>query len=531
MSISYNLAPNPKWYISDLSGRPLGGGYMATFRSLNPSQIKLVYQDQAGNFPWPYVTIPNVGSLGILFDENGSQGPFYWAFDTANPQETYYLEVYDSDGVLQWTIDNFTPPSGSGGSIITTAVDLENIVVNNVMYRNTGSTPISTSQVLRLAPGAHSGLATTSSNANPDIYFLKNNLNATDNISFPRFTLGDTSFAPDTTPYDYFQYECTNSPASETQKCVQFPITKNVQNLSNQQVTVTIWARYLSGTGTITLLFRQFFGNGGSPSADVLTTVQTFTLSNIWQKFSITTTIPSVTGKTLGSCANDALFLQVQMPLGVPTKINFTKPSVYIGDLSPSSDYHTYDMIDAIINAPRTGYVFGSYDLVAPPGYIALDDGSIGSSGSVATQKGTDVFPLYNWLWTNVSQPSSNANCPVSGGLGANAVSDFTANKTLTLPRALGRVFSGSGTGSGLTAHALGQFGGEEAHTQTIAEMPAHNHPGSTVGAEDQAGGTPFVRSGPAQDHTIALNIASQGGGTPFNVIQPTSYLNYFIKL
>lgn len=537
MTITYTLAPNPKWYIADLVGRPLGGGYLATFRSLPPQQIKLVYEDPAGVFPWPYVIIPNVGSMGILFDENGSQGPFYWEFDSANPEETYYLEVYDANGILQWTVDDFTPPSGGGGSIITEAIDLENIIVNNIMWRNTGSTPISTSEFMVVAPGAHAGLSQTASNAGPDICFIKNNLNAIDTIAFPKFNLGSTPFMPDVTPYDYLEYTCSNAPTGEIQKCFQFPITKNIQNLGNQVATVTIWAQYRGGTGTLTLQWRQFFGDGGSPSPDVITVIDTLPLSNEWEKFVVTTTIPSALNSppyNLGDCGNDALFLQVQMPLDVITIIDFTKPSVYLNNISPDIDYHTYDMIDGIINAPRTGYVFGSYDLIAPRGYLAMGDGTIGSSASGATNAGTYTFPLYNWLWMNVSNPSSNAWCPVTGGLGASAVVDFVANKPLALPLALGRTFAGAGTGAGLTDRILGQYLGSE--TISIAAMPAHNHPGSTVATTDHsptfspishAMGTD-VQSGTP---TLALSIATQGSGEANGNISPTSFLNYFIKL
>ena len=60
MTISYQLAPVPKWYIADLVGKPLGGGYLATFSSLDNTQLNPVYEDPAGAFVWPYVTIPNV---------------------------------------------------------------------------------------------------------------------------------------------------------------------------------------------------------------------------------------------------------------------------------------------------------------------------------------------------------------------------------------------------------------------------------------------------------------------------------------
>lgn len=633
MTISYSLAPNPKWYIADLVGRPLGGGYLATFRSLNKTQIKLVYEDPAGNFPWPYVTIPNVGSEGILFDENGAQGPFYFEFDTDNPSETYYLEVYDANGVLQWTIDNFTPPSGGGGSVITTAIDLENLVVNNTMYRNIGSTanPIAADFTF-LAPGAHQGLAVTPANGGPDICFIKNNTNAVDQLTFTPFTLGSTPLTGDVTPTQFLKYTCTNTPTGETQKVVQFPITQNVQNLTNQSVTITLWARGNSGTTTLLVQLRQFFGDGVGASPDVLFPVQTLNLTSGWAKYQMQTTVPNVSGKVLGGCRNDGLYLQIQYPLGASCDIDFCKPCMYLGNISPDEDYHTNDMVCAVIDSPRTADVKSSYNYTGnnyvPGGWIFMNDGTIGNPLSNATSRASfDTFPLYNLIWNG----TSDTFCPVinsSGvqvGRGSSAIADFTANNSISIPKALGRVLSGAaptgvnfskvitrsgstlilndtspfytGTlvefgnsggslpsplvintpyylivtgsttvavattlanaeagisialtsaGSGvsfmtgiLSAHPLASYVGEDQHAPVISEMATHNH-GITISQfRDLVGSigssnSIAVNQGQSQLSSlsnISATISNNGSGNKFNILQPTVYANYLIKL
>lgn len=532
MTMNYILSFNPKWYVANLIGLPLGGGYIATFSSLNHTQLKPIFEDPAGQFPWPYVVIPNVGSLGVLFDENGTQGPFYFEFDTNNPDDLYYIEVYDSKGNLQWTLDNFLPSDGSGGgSVITTALDLENLVINNVMWRNLGNGITNGNTFLNLCPGASAGLAKTASNYGPDVNFIKNNNNATDFISFPLFDLGDNLLTGDVTPVDYLNYACTNNPTGETFKYVQFPITKGVQNLSNQIITVSIWAKCAAGSAnTLDLQISQFFGDGGNGSLTIITPIQTLTLANNWQRYSISLSVPNISGLEIGFCGNDGLFLQIQYPLNSSCNISFTKPCMYLGNLSPVIDFHSYDMIDAVINSPRTGNVKIGYDVLDTStmhGYLGMNDGTIGSPSSGSTTRAaTDTFPLYNLLWNNVSDTWA----PVIGGRGADAISDFVANKPLTLTRALGRVLGQSGSGQGLTPRDLGQFIGEETHTQTIAELAAHTHdapPGhqfwlSQGGLNSGGGATPF---------SVEDSTASTGSSTPFNVMQPTSFANYFIKL
>lgn len=525
---TFTLAPMPKWYIADLTGKPLAGGSMYTYRSLDKTAFKFVYQDPNGTLLWPDP---------ILFDENGSQGPFYWEFDSANPLETYYIEVYDADGVLQWTIDQFTPPGGGGGgSGGSLGISIENLVVNNVMWRNLGPTPVAGNVLLKLAPGAHAALANKAANANglytgPDIYFIKNNNNATDTVSFPQFTLGSNALTGDVTPVDYFNYTCSILGTGETIKCVQFPITRSIQNLSNQAVRLSIWARANPGPQTLLLQWFQFTGDGPGAFPSATTPIQSITLTSAWNKTLVTANVPNVSGLTpLGGCGNDALFLQVWFPLSATCNIDFTMPVVVVGNLIPAQNYVTYDMIDGVINAQRTGYVTQGFDTTAPPGYVIMNDGSIGNAASAATTRANiDTFPLYNLLYNNVL----DAWAPVSGGRSGDPIADFTGGKRLTLTRQLGRVLGGAGAGSGLTARALGEFLGSETHILSIAEMPSHNHQASTTGGSlaSIANGQYFLNVDLPFASATILNVPPQGGGAAHTIMQPSAFMNFFIKL
>jgi hypothetical protein len=535
VTVTYSLAPNPKWYIADLVGRPLGAGYMFTYSSLNKTVEKFVYQDAAGVFPWPDP---------VRFDENGSQGPFYWKFDSSNPLDLYYIEIYDVNMVLQWTIDNFDGTGGGGGGGTTTVLDITNLVPNNIFWRGVNSPSPIGSTYLEIAPGNHVGLANTNSQYGPDIFFKKSNINCTDTFSLSPFSVGSNALTGDVTPQQYLNYTCTaTGAAGETYKYVQIPICKGVQNLQNISIKVTVWARVNSGSSNLVVNLAQFFGDGSAASPTVTTTLQTLTLTSSWTQYTITTTIPTISTKVIGACGNDGLFLQFQYPLNAATNIDFIKPCIYLGTIAPTIQFSSIDAIESLVNSERTGHIIAGYDGSAPYGYLFMDDRTIGSSSSGATSNpaagginlgaSISTFPLYNLLWDNVSSPSSNVLCPVTGGLGASAAADFEANKTMFLPAGLGRVLSNSGQGAFLTNRILGSFTGAE----TTNQVPNHTHTFHTNQGFVQAGGAQTELQGGGGFGVTNSVVGSgttdnnAGGVSSINLLQPTSFTYFFIKL
>lgn len=65
---------------------------------------------------------------------------------------------------------------------------------------------------------------------------------------------------------------------------------------------------------TIQVAVRQFFGTGGSPSADVVATTQTVNLTTGIQQYQIPVAMPATSGKTFGSTLNDCVKIQFLMP-------------------------------------------------------------------------------------------------------------------------------------------------------------------------------------------------------------------------
>jgi microcystin-dependent protein len=178
-----------------------------------------------------------------------------------------------------------------------------------------------------------------------------------------------------------------------------------------------------------------------------------------------------------------------------------------------------------------------------------LDDGNIGNASSSATTRANaDTATLFAVFWDNIS----DTYAAVSGGRGASAAADYAANKTIDLPKAKGRALIGSGTGSGLTARALGETGGTEdainvshthADTFATASTGAHTHNtqyynsgigGTTIGTASKNATLSSLQattSAGAHTHTVTGSVTTAGSsGTDVNS-GPWSAINYMVKL
>lgn len=112
---------------------------------------------------------------------------------------------------------------------------------------------------------------------------------------------------------------------------------------------------------------------------------------------------------------------------------------------------------------------------------------------------------------------------------------------TFGLPNLQGRVPLHFGQGNGLSNYTLGQSGGQENHTLTMAEMPQHNHlPVSSGNNADQAyppnnlwanagSAAGFIASGGSIMNP--QSIANAGNNQPHNNMSPYLVINYSIAL
>lgn len=439
MTISYTLQPIPFWYFSDLVGKPLAGGTLYSYSSLNPTQFKPIFQDAAGINEW---TNP------ILFDETGTIGPLFFQLDTSNPDDLYFLQIFDANGNLVRQINQYPISGGSGGGTVNTVQNIDNIIVNGSFIYNIGAT---TAQPIVdqtfLCSGAHTGLYY------PDINFIKGvTSSATDVVTFSSFGVGSNPISPDFAPAYFMNYTCTNNPVGETYKGIRIPIAPFVNTIANQIMTFTIQARSNGvGANNIILQLRQYFGTGGTPSADQLTTLSTLTLTNSFALYSVSFTVTPISGKTLGNSNDDGTYLEILIPTNQQCNIDIAKPSLYASSIFPTTFYESIDKIESQLQTPRTGDVRQSINefsnTMPQSGWISLNDKTIGNSSSNATcRANSDTWLLYRKLWNNTFAVYNSSGVPISKG--GTALSDWNSNNQVQLPLTQGRVIAARGDGN-----------------------------------------------------------------------------------
>jgi hypothetical protein len=73
----------------------------------------------------------------------------------------------------------------------------------------------------------------------------------------------------------------------------------------NKKVTLSFWARSSIANKRIGVGFFQYYGTGGSPSAQETIRCDAFTLTSNWTKYTVTVTTNTLVGKTFGTVNDD----------------------------------------------------------------------------------------------------------------------------------------------------------------------------------------------------------------------------------
>jgi hypothetical protein len=155
------------------------------------------------------------------------------------------------------------------------------------------------------------------------------------------FALGQTEVEGNP---DYYLRSFMNGVAASTSNFILLAHRiEDVTKTSGKEVTLSFYAK-TDASQNIAVEFVQNFGTGGSPSTTVdsisVTTVPTTTA---WARYTVTATIPSVAGKTLGTDGND--YLEINLWQRAGSDFNSRTNSIGVnGDATGSFDLAQFQL-------------------------------------------------------------------------------------------------------------------------------------------------------------------------------------------
>jgi hypothetical protein len=190
---------------------------------------------------------------------------------------------------------------------------------------------------------------------------------------------------------------------------------------------------------------------------------------------------------------------------------------------------------------------FNAHKPIKLPGTPGTVLGVVGT-GSISLTLTADpttdqlTFPANNAIFTGTPfQVTTSGTLPAPLAVATTYYAIRTSSTIFKVATSLSNALAGTaidittaGTGTqtatiALTARANGEIVGEESHLQTTAEISSHNHIYHTTAFTLQGGGTNFSipnDAGGEDKHTEYT-----GGNTAFNIMQPTTFVNVYIKL
>jgi hypothetical protein len=133
----------------------------------------------------------------------------------------------------------------------------------------------------------------------------------TANGSYPT-TVSQQTFTPGSAPVAGYESQYFMRLASQGGNIalIQYKV-EDVRTLANQSVTLSWWAKIDSAAG-INVYFDQNFGSGGSTQVSNINSI-TPSITTSWARYSTTFTMPSMSGKTIGTSS----FVQMTMYAGI----------------------------------------------------------------------------------------------------------------------------------------------------------------------------------------------------------------------
>lgn len=339
------------YFVDKDSGAPLAGGTVEFFRQDNQSVHKPVYQISVNtNGVYSYTALPNpctLSDVGTFQDAIGNNiVPYYFPF-TGTPssstamQDLYYVKVYSSGGILQFTRNGWPNAAAADGNSATNG-DINYIPNGQFLVHND---IVSATEPPIVSVGYGTGITLNSQQIAQGGWSFRLSTTSTSVFTNSFVALPGSIAGLSDTPQFAFNLDCTSYVGATTPVADltvswpdvnKFSTVITAQTPSLQPYTFTFAAN--SGD-TVTYSYDVYviynFGTGGTPSAPITTLLGTISVVNGWTYYSFNIAGFNANAGILGTDSNSSISLAIR----VKSSCNsiFTDFSLLMGSDRPLS--------------------------------------------------------------------------------------------------------------------------------------------------------------------------------------------------
>lgn len=467
------MSPLQQAFLNKDDGTPLSGGYILFFRDDAPTVPKSVYvQVQAPGPTYSYVdigsqvTLSSVGTTQYLgTDTIIFMFPYQADGITLQP---YYIEVYSSDNILQFTRSNW-PPGAVAGSTATGSNQSQNIISNpqfsNVLFDPVNGATFSVTGTATTAIAPDWNVITTGTGT-----FTVNQTALTDTTipGEPAYALDINSASLDSI---ILSQRITNSPRIFEGS---FACGTIVAKAVSPSVNVTLRMDYVSSLPQSTAIFSGLAGDGAFAQLKSTTSAE----------------IPQTNTNAPG--ASGYVDIQITIPPGAHVQISCVQ-LVSVADGTISVNYiqeSTPRQIDHLFHYYQPQLNFKPIPSLLTGWDFALNPTQFGSSYTVGGSNAVTTTPMYIWDQTIAASAIASFNvvrsATGSGALSATSTGDTDAFYLLqylsdgsaletTLSRLAVNISAYCSVHSGVVARAYLYYGNSSSTIPAIS--------GGTIGA------------------------------------------------
>lgn len=464
---------NPIWAEFDLAGNIFDDTYyMFVLQNTLPYAPATVYHDPDLNQPW---TQP------IRFLGNGTL-PVDMFFES---EVVYRLEFRQNDGLsmpsqadpLIYEVNNYVAGSGGSTPVDTVAFASSNQITNPQFSLINFTSPLSVSGTdpapIEIGPG----------------WFLQ--LAGTGTVTITQVPLNNSNANPSNAPYA-LRLQLTGWTTDSVILRQRFQ--QNGMLWANKIVSSTLTARIEGAPQSVS---ATLIDSNSSTLAQVLPLT---VVNESWNEFTGYGELPATTNPNTPPAA----YIDYQLSLPSNSDIYLSSIQLVVQELpfKPSFEQdsierqidHTYHYAYPIV---PVGAVIDFAGAALPTHYLLCN----GAAVSRTTYR--QLFAVIGTTW-GAGDGSTTFNVP--------GLADYVT------------------AGSGGSLGALGAKVGAATHTLTIAEMPSHDHPGSTAPVGSGGGGSIPTAANLGQIGTTPITVAAQGDGAAHSIVQQTAIMQKIIR-